>query len=93
MAELNIHKKDIDSIITNFGNHQRVCAFLPYFDKDYNQVVLYCRVDRVNHLPDPSIKDILRVASKDQDIKGNFDLIKKTEWNNNKCIDYFFKSN
>jgi len=91
MGDLNIYTRDINSVVTGFGNHQRVVAYQPGFDQDYNKTVLYCRVDRVNGLPDPGIKQILTVARKDQNIKGKFKMIDKLEWNNNKNIDYYFE--
>jgi len=91
MADLNIYTRDIDSVVTGFDNHQRVVACQPGFDSDYNKTVLYCRVDRVNSLPDPDIKQILTVARKDQSVKGKFKILDRIEWNNNKNIDYYFE--
>ena len=91
MGDLNIYTRDIDSIVTGFGIHQRVVACQPGFDPDYNRTVLCCRVDRVNSLPDPDIKQILTVARKDQGVKGKFKMIDRFEWDNARRITYYFK--
>lgn len=79
MGDFNIYTKDIDSVVTGFGRHQRVCAFLPQCEPEFNgDLMLYCRVDRVNGLPDPTTQEILAVARKDQGVKGKFKLVQKT---------------
>ncbi len=91
-GQFNIYIKDVDSVVTGYGKHQRVCAFLPSFDKDYGQTVLYCRVDRKYDLPDPTIKEVLTVARKDQGVKGKWELLNMTEYFSNgmERIEYNF---
>lgn len=60
---------DHDSVITNYGKHDRVIAFCP--DKEG---VLTCRVDHLWQLGNPSEKDILTVARKEGYIKGHWKM-------------------
>ena len=93
MGDFNVLIRDIDSIVTGYGKHQRVFVALPMLYPDLNnKVVLYCRVDRVNGLPNPTIKQILQVARSNQGVMGKFKLLKKSIYGiNNKNIDYLFE--
>ena len=95
MSDLNTHTKDENSIVTSYGKHQRVVAFLPYVSESYkNRSELYCRVDCVNDLPEPTHEQILKVARKDQGVKGKYRFHNSVSYLNNghKVIDYFFIS-
>jgi hypothetical protein len=86
MGDLNIYTRDIDSVVTGFGIHQRVVATQP------DQDGLYCRVDLVNNLPEPSVDQVLTVARKDQSVKGKWKLLSKEYYFSNGAerIDYQF---
>ena len=90
-GHLNVKKMDHNSVITGFGKHNRVVAFCP------NHEGLYCRVDRVWELRDPTEKEIIKVA-RTQGAKGKWQLSKKEEYDsyflNNegygKSVEYHF---
>ena len=88
--DINTLNPDIKSVITAFGKHNRVVAFQPGYDSEFECVTLYARVDHVNELRNPDEKEILTVARKDQDVKGRFKLLKKSTYNDGKCTDYHF---
>ena len=89
--DINVYTPDVKSIITGFGKHNRALAFLPRFDEEFGKITLYARVDHVNGLRDPNESEILAIAHKDQGVKGNFNLIEKTTWNEGRCTDYHFE--
>lgn len=68
---LNIFKRDHDSVITGYGIHDRVLAFLP------GPNGLYCRVDHVHNLGMPTPEQVMTVSRKDQGVRG--------EWKYNHC--------
>lgn len=93
-GHLNTMVLDQDDVVTSFGRHARVVAFLP------NHEGLYVRVDRPSrarrwdsqypNLPDPTIQEILEVARKDQGIRGKWKLRSAEEWSDGDSIDYHF---
>lgn len=89
---LNIYTLDHDSIVTGKGIHDRVVAFVPMYDLDYDKICLYCRVDTIHGLGIPTEKQILSVARKDQGVKGRFKLIEKSGlYGNFGSIDFIFE--
>lgn len=90
-GHINVLIRDHESIITHYGKHDRVVAFLPNYDSDFNCVVLYVRVDHKWGLGEPTIAEILDVARKDQGVKGKFVVIKSDKHDDNKSTDYYFK--
>ncbi|MNC58125.1 hypothetical protein D3C75_1078340 [compost metagenome] len=84
-GHLNIFKRDHDSVITGFGKHDRVVAFLP------NPEGLYIRVDHLWKLGNPSHEEILKAAKKDQGIGGKWVLDKCEPWDDGSSTDYYFK--
>ena len=91
-GHLNISTLDHDSIVTNFGLHDRVVAFIPQFEPEYDKVCLYCRVDLKHNLGEPTIDQILNVARKDQGVRGKFRLLDKSGiYGNLRSIDYIFE--
>lgn len=89
--DVNVITPDIKSVITGFGKHNRVVAFMPSVDRDFGCVTLYARVDHVNGLPDPTEAEILTVARKDQEAKGKYKLLDKTTSDDGRGTDYHFK--
>lgn len=89
-GHLNIYVKDHDSVVTAFGCHDRVVCFHPAYDEEFNNIVMYCRVDHKWGLGDPTPEQIVKVARKDQDIKGKFKLVKSEKHDNGLSTDYFF---
>ena len=91
-GHLNIFTLDHDSIVTHFGLHDRVVAFLPQFDQEHDAICLYCRVDLKHGLGEPTIDQILDVARKDQGVRGKFKLLDKSGiYGNLQSIDYIFE--
>lgn len=90
-GHLNVYQLDHDSVVTGKGKHDRVIAFLPQFEPEYDTVCLYCRVDMKWSLGFPSEDQILAVARK-QGIKGKYKLIDKSEvYGVFKSVDYIFE--
>lgn len=90
-GHINTIVRDQDSVITGYGKHARVIAFLPDHEG------LYCRVDMVWGLRQPTIEEVLTVARKDQGIKGNWVLDRIETWETNSSAhgklvnhDYYF---
>lgn len=91
-GHLNIYTLDHDSVVTSYGKHDRVVAFIPQYEPEYDKVCLYCRVDTKHNLGVPTEKQILDVARKDQGVKGRFKLIDKSEiYGNFGSIDFIFE--
>jgi hypothetical protein len=67
-GHLNIYKRDQDSVVTGYGKHHRVVAFLPDAEG------LSVRVDHKHGDREPTIAEILKVARLDQGIKGRWVL-------------------
>ena len=92
-GHINTIVRDQDSVITGYGKHARVIAFLP------NHEGLYCRVDMVWGLRQPTPAEVLTVARKDQGIKGKWELDRIETYEGNSVIhgktikhDYYFVS-
>lgn len=90
-GHLNIYQLDHDSVVTGRGIHDRVVAFMPEFETEFDKVCLYCRVDMVWGLGLPTEDQILSVARK-QGVKGRYRLIEKsTVYGIFNSIDYIFE--
>ncbi len=85
-GHLNVVILDHDSVITHYGKHDRVMACCSQGKN------LYCRVDSVWSLGEPSTKEILDVARKTQGVKGYWHLVKREVWEDGKHIDYHFEN-
>lgn len=93
-GHLNVYTLDHDSIVTHYGSHDRVVAFIPQFEQEYYKICLYCRVDLGHNLGIPTIDQILDVARKDQGVQGRFKLLYKSGIYNGvqqQSIDYIFE--
>ena len=91
-GHLNIYALDHDSIVTHYGLHDRVVAFIPQFEIEYDKVCLYCRVDLKHNLGEPTTDQILDVARKDQGVRGKFKLIDRSGiYGDLQSIDYIFE--
>lgn len=86
-GHLNTAIRDQDSVVTNYGAHFRVVAFLPDADG------LYCRVDHKHGARMPTADEVLTVARKDQGVRGRFKLLVATEYNNGMTTDFHFARN
>lgn len=84
-GHINIFKRDHESVITAFGKHDRVVAFLPDHDG------LYVRVDHLWNLGEPSPQQILKAAKGDQGICGKWIFDRSEKWDNGSSTDYYFK--
>jgi hypothetical protein len=75
-GHFNLLKLDHDSVITDFGKHDRVCAHITTSD------VETFRVDHLWGLGMPSPKQVIKVARKNQELKGKWEHV-KTETDEN----------
>ena len=85
-GHLNVLTRDHDSIVTHYGQHDRVVAFLPQGDE------LYIRVDHKWQLGEPTEAQILDVARKDQGVRGRWVLDRAERWDDGSSTDYHFRS-
>lgn len=93
-GHLNVVTLDQDSVVTGFGKHARVVAFLP------DREGLYARVDLPAHvrkydptypdLPEPTIAQILRVARVDQCIRGRWKIRSRELYDEGTRVEYHF---
>jgi hypothetical protein len=83
-GHLNIYTRDQDSVITGYGTHWRVVAFLPDCEG------LYCRVDAVHGPRAPTPDEILRVARLDQGVRGKWKLNRVEDYPDGKSTEYHF---
>lgn len=83
-GHLNVLTRDHDSVVTSYGKHDRVVAFLP------GPVELYIRVDHKWKLGAPSLAQVLTVARNDQGISGRWELDRTEPWPDGGSTDYFF---
>ena len=82
--QLNTLIEDQNSIVTNFGQHERVVVF----SVENNEC--YCRIDYRYGLRKPTLKDIVRVMDKGlEQIKGNWKITKRIMWDNGKSEDIY----
>lgn len=86
-GHLNSIIKDQDSIVTGYGAHGRVIAFLPKGDE------FELRVDLVWGLRRPTASEMLDVARRDQGIKGKWRMVSSVEYHSHGLdrIDATFK--
>lgn len=84
-GHINIFKRDHESVITGFGKHDRVVAFLPDHEG------LYVRVDHLWNLGCPTNEEILKAAKADQGIRGKWEIVKADKWDDDSSTDYYFK--
>lgn len=83
-GHLNVLTRDHDSVVTSYGKHDRVVAFLP------GPVEFYIRVDHKWDLGAPSLAQILTVARKSQGISGRWTLDRTESRPDGSSTDYFF---
>lgn len=85
-GHLNIYTPDWESHVTGHGKHARVIAFIPDHEG------LYCRVDMVWGLREPTEKEVLKVAKHYGDAKGRWKLRTRVDYfsNGKDRIDFHF---
>lgn len=84
-GELNFYTLDTDSVITAYGKHARVVAFLPKGGQ------LECRVDIRDELREPTASEVLTVARKNQGLRGRWNFSKREPWpNDSSRVDFIF---
>lgn len=83
-GHLNIYTRDHDSVVTGYGQHDRVVAFLPQGN------ALYIRVDHLWKLERPTPEQVLTVARKDQGVTGRWVLDRAEPWDDGSSTDYHF---
>lgn len=84
-GHLNIYKRDHDSVITGYGVHDRVVAFLP------GPVDCFVRVDTLWNLGMPTDKQIIKVMREDQGIKGKWEVISREPYPDEKSFEVILK--
>lgn len=86
-GHLNIYRRDQDSVVTGYGEHYRVVAFLPSCGE------LYARVDHVHGRQVPTPAQILKVARRSQGVKGRWKLDRIDEYESGgiRRSDVYFK--
>jgi hypothetical protein len=84
-GHLNVGVRDHDSIVTGFGQHDRVVCFLPDAEG------LYMRIDHKWGLGMPTERQMLRVARKDQGVRGSWVLDRIVPWDSKPCSDVYFR--
>lgn len=94
-GHVNVYKLDHDSIITSYGKHDRVMAYLPQYDAEYNSIVFHATVSHCWELGVPDDTTVLKVSKANQDFKGRFKLLEKVYdaegYNGYPCTYYVFK--
>jgi len=78
-GHLNIYQLDQDSVITGFGKHHRVIAFLPDAEG------LHVRVDHKHGPRVPTESEVLAVARKDQGGNGRWNLADSVTSDDGRC--------
>lgn len=84
-GHLNIALRDHQSVVTGYGAHDRVVAFLPDADG------LYMRVDHKWGLGMPTTEQMLKVAREDQDVRGRWVLDRMERYEDGRATDVYFK--
>lgn len=90
-GHLNVLTMDHDSVVTGYGKHDRVVTTLPQFDKEYDTVVLYARVDTVWGLGLPTPEQIIQVAKEHDNTKGDWEVFKTEAADDNTSHYFYFK--
>lgn len=83
-GHVNVYQRDHDSVITGYGKHDRVIAFLP------DGRGLHVRVDHKWQLGEPTTQQILRVARRDQGVRGRWKLATATKADDGHCTWFDF---
>jgi hypothetical protein len=85
-GHFNTRTPDWESHVTSYGKHARVMATIP------NHEGLYCRVDMVWGLREPTEKEVLKVAKHYGDAKGRWKLRSREAYFSNGLdrIDLYF---
>ena len=86
----NIYERDHDSVITGKGKHDRVCAFLPGYEHDFNWVCVYARIDHKWSLGMPTDDQVIRAFKRDQIIDGRWKKIKENHWIENNSTEQWY---
>lgn len=86
-GHLNVCVLDQNSPATGFGDHARVVAFCPKGN------ALYCRVDLMHGLPEPTPEQVLKAARLDNDLRGKWKLSKVDPYETNGVgrLDFHFE--
>lgn len=84
-GHINLLQRDHDSVITNYGKHDRVVTTVAQDN------TLYCRVDNVWQWGEPTPEEIVKVCRKYDGLTGRWQLVRKETWNDGKSTDYYFE--
>ena len=82
-GHLNTVTLDHDSVVTGYGVHDRVVAFLPKGNE------CYVRIDHVWALGFPTERQIIDVMHKHQDIKGRWKIDRIEPWDDGHATDVY----
>lgn len=83
-GHVNVLVRDHDSVITGYGQHDRVMAFLP------DASGCYVRIDHKWNLGMPTPKQILKVMREDQGIRGKWREDRREAWPDGSSTDIYF---
>lgn len=93
-GHLNVITPDENDVVTGYGKHARVVAFHPDHEGLYARIDRSRKIQRTDPkyptLPDPTPRQVLAVARKDQGIKGRWKLRSWEEWPSGDSIDVYF---
>ncbi len=84
-GHFNVATLDHDSVVTDYGKHDRVLATYP----DHEGA--YMRIDHLWELGMPTEKQLLKLARKEVNLKGKWKLdhARTQPWNEGKCTDCY----
>ncbi len=84
-GHFNVVTLDHDSIVTDYGKHDRTLVTFP----DHEGV--YIRVDHLWELGMPTEKQLLKLARKEVNLRGKWKLdpARTVTWNDGKCTDCY----
>jgi hypothetical protein len=89
-GHLNVLTRDHDSVVTGYGAHDRVVAFLPRYAEEVKAVAVYVRIDHKWKLGMPTDKQIIRAFKKDQFIRGRWKKALVNDWPEMNATEIFF---
>lgn len=84
-GHVNTCTRDHESVVTGFGTHDRVTAFLPKGEE------CYVGINRRWNLGFPTEKQIRKVMRDDQGIRGRWKLDRVEPWGDDIHFDVYFR--
>lgn len=88
-GHLNSYVRDHDSIVTGYGQHDRVIVCQPKYDPYFDQEVVYVRIDHLWDLEWPTEQQIRKVM-RSQGIKGRWKQLGDVRRGMRNCSETWF---